>query len=403
MNEYTIVWISILAALLVVIAVLSARLRRQSRKQDAAEAGALNQVASELSKLERDKRRADEILERMAEGVLVVDEDFRPVLANRAARSLLGLQEVSLPAELPTDDVSSVARRAFAEDSGAEQTVEQWWPARRSLRVRATPLADRHGVVVVLQDKTEELRTLRIRREFVAHASHELKSPVASLQALAEAVGQAAVDDPVTAQHFSQRLVEEADRLSRLISDLLDLSKLEHPGEVAAENVNLSACARREVLPFKVTAEAKSVDLSDDIETDVWVHGDPQQIELIVRNLLDNALRYTSGGAVSMTVRRDGPDAVLQVSDTGMGIPLEAQERVFERFYRVDKARSRDQGGTGLGLAIVKHAVESNKGRVELISEVGHGSTFTVRLPSHSPPRKRLRRRRGDPVVAKKG
>jgi signal transduction histidine kinase len=401
-NEYTIVWILILATLLVVIAVLWARLRRQSRKQDAAEADVLNQIASELSNLERDKRRADEILERMAEGVLVVDEALRPVLANRAARSLLGLQQVSLPAELPTDDVASVARRAFAEDSGAEQVVEQWWPAKRSLRVRATPLADRHGVVVVLQDITEELRTLRIRREFVAHASHELKSPVASLQALAEAVDQAADDDPATARYFSQRLVEEADRLSRLISDLLDLSKLEHPGEIAAENVDLSACARREIEPFKVTAEAKGVELSDDIEPDVWVTGDPQQIDLIVRNLLDNALRYTTLGGVSMTVMRDGPDAVLKVSDTGMGIPLEAQERVFERFYRVDKARSRDQGGTGLGLAIVKHAVESHKGRVEVVSEVGRGSTFTVRLPSHSPPRKRLRRWRGDPVAMKR-
>jgi nitrogen fixation/metabolism regulation signal transduction histidine kinase len=163
-NADTLAWIMVCAALLIVIAVLAARLRPKSRIQEAAEADVLNQVASGLAKLERDKRRAEEILERMAEGVLVVDEALRPVLANRSARTLLGLQQVSLPAELPTEDVASVARRAFSEDSGAEQIVEQWWPAKRSLRVRATPLADRHGVVVVLQDITEELRTLRIRR-----------------------------------------------------------------------------------------------------------------------------------------------------------------------------------------------------------------------------------------------
>lgn len=401
MNADTVAWIIVCAVLLVTIAALAARLRRQSRSQMATEADALNQIASDLATLERDKRRAEEILERMAEGVLVVDEGLRPVLANRAARSLLGLQQVSLPAELPTDDVASVARRAFSEDSGAEEIVEQWWPAKRSLRVRATPLADRHGVVVVLQDITEELRTLRIRREFVVHASHELKSPVASMQALAEAVGQAAVDDPAAAHRFSERLVVEADRLSRLISDLLDLSRLEHPGETTAENVDLSACARRGIEPFRESAVAKGLDLSADIENDVWVKGDLQQIELILRNLLDNAFRYTSRGAVTMTVRRDGQDAVLEVSDTGMGIPLEAQARVFERFYRVDKARSRDRGGTGLGLAIVKHAVESHNGRVELVSELGQGSTFTVRLPSHPQPRKRLRRWRSDPVVTK--
>lgn len=401
MNADTFAWIIVCAVLLVTIAALIARLRGQSRAQMATEADALNQIASDLAILERDKRRAEEILERMAEGVLVVDEGLRPVLANRAARSLLGLQQVSLPTELPTDDVASVARRAFSEDSGAEQTVEQWWPAKRSLRVRATPLADRHSVVVVLQDITEELRTLRIRREFVAHASHELKSPVASMQALAEAVGQAAADDPAAAHRFSERLVVEADRLSRLISDLLDLSRLEHPGEITAENVDLSACARREIEPFREGAQAKGLDLSADIESELWVKGDLQQIELIVRNLLDNAFRYTSQGAVTMTVRRDGQGAVLEVSDTGMGIPLEAQARVFERFYRVDKARSRDRGGTGLGLAIVKHAVEAHNGRVELVSELGQGSTFTVRLPSHPQPRKHLRRWRSDPVVTK--
>jgi signal transduction histidine kinase len=384
-------WVGALISLLAVATVLLIRLRAASRRHAAAEAGVLDRFAADLAELERDKRRAEEILERMAEGVLVVDELLRPVLANRAARSLLGLQQVSLPHELPSEEVSSVARGAFADDTGAERIVEQWWPARRSLRVRATPLADRHGVVVVLQDITEEVRTQRIRREFVAHASHELKSPVASMQALAEAVSQAADDDPTATQRFSERLVVEADRLGRLISDLLDLSRLEDMDEVTSENIDLSECSRRELEPFTRAAESKDIQLAADISDDVWVQGDAQQIGLIVRNLLDNAVRYTSTGSVLLLVRQEGDEAVLSVADTGMGIPLESQSRVFERFYRVDKARSRDRGGTGLGLAIVKHAVESHKGHVEVESEVGRGSTFTVRLPAQSPRRERLR------------
>ncbi|MGH2788546.1 MAG: sensor histidine kinase [Actinomycetota bacterium] len=387
----TFIWVGALISLLGVAAVLLIRLRAASRRQAAAEAGVLDRVTADLAELERDKRRAEEILERMAEGVLVVDELLRPVLANRAARSLLGLQQVSLPHELPSEEVSSVARGAFADDEGAERIVEQWWPARRSLRVRATPLADRHGVVVVLQDITEEVRTQRIRREFVAHASHELKSPVASMQALAEAVRQAADDDPTATQRFSERLVVEADRLGRLISDLLDLSRLEDMDDVTSENIDLSECSRRELEPFTRAAESKDIQLAADISDDVWVQGDAQQIGLIVRNLLDNAVRYTSTGSVLLAVRQEEDEAVLSVTDTGMGIPLESQSRVFERFYRVDRARSRDRGGTGLGLAIVKHAVESHKGHVELESEVGRGSTFTVRLPAQSPRRERLR------------
>lgn len=391
MNVETFIWVGALISLLGVAAVLLIRLRAASRRQAAAEAGVLDRVTADLAELERDKRRAEEILERMAEGVLVVDELLRPVLANRAARSLLGLQQVSLPHELPSEEVSSVARGAFADDEGAERIVEQWWPARRSLRVRATPLADRHGVVVVLQDITEEVRTQRIRREFVAHASHELKSPVASMQALAEAVRQAADDDPTATQRFSERLVVEADRLGRLISDLLDLSRLEDMDDVTSENIDLSECSRRELEPFTRAAESKDIQLAADISDDVWVQGDAQQIGLIVRNLLDNAVRYTSTGSVLLAVRQEEDEAVLSVTDTGMGIPLESQSRVFERFYRVDRARSRDRGGTGLGLAIVKHAVESHKGHVELESEVGRGSTFTVRLPAQSPRRERLR------------
>ena len=224
---------------------------------------------------------------------------------------------------------------------------------------------------------------MRIRRQFVANASHELKSPVASLQALAEAIGEAARDDPETAIKFAAKLTSETERLSRLIADLLDLSKLEDPINVAARDTNLTAVGRRQLAEIRAAAQAKDLSIVERLDSEVLVRGDEQQLGLMLRNLLDNAVKYTpDGGVVSVEIFSDGSDAVARVSDTGIGIPLNAQSRVFERFFRVDKDRSRSSGGTGLGLSIVKHVVELHGGYLGLESQLGEGSTFTVRLPS---------------------
>jgi two-component system, OmpR family, phosphate regulon sensor histidine kinase PhoR len=336
----------------------------------------------DLAELERERRRAEEILDRMAEGVLVLNESLTPSLANRAARKLLGLQNMALPPILPSNEILSIARRAVVEAAAAEGLVSIWFPARVSLRVRAAPLMDWGGVVVLLQDVTEELRTQQMRSEFVAHASHELKSPVASLQSLAEALQHAVRADPAAADRFSRQLVAEAERLGRLVTDLLDLSRLEEPGNVPNQEVDLAQVAQEQIEEVRGEARTKALTLDVDVEPDLFVMGDGAQLGLMIRNLLDNAVRYTSdGGEISILVRRDGRDALVRVGDDGAGIPLHAQARVFERFYRVDEARSRDRGGTGLGLAIVKHVVELHGGRVELESELGQGSTFTVHLP----------------------
>lgn len=384
--------IVIAAGGLLAAALVAAVLVRGSGHRAHGDRGNAHRVARDLARLERDQSRAAEILERMAEGVLVLDHALRPSLANRAARSILGLQQMELPHRLPSEDVLVVARKAFDNEHGAEDKVNLWYPSRTTVRVRAAPLGDRSGVVVVLQDIGEEIRAQRIRTEFVAHASHELKSPVASIQALAEAVRQAVRDDAAAAERLSGRLMEEADRLGRLIGDLLDLSRLEAPDHPPQAKVDFSAVARRVMSEAEVEAAAKNLDVSASIEPGVWVVGDDQQLTLMIRNLVDNAIRYThAGGAITVEVSGDGSEATLSVADTGGGIPLEAQERVFERFYRVDRARSRGRGGTGLGLAIVKHAVELHGGTIELASELGTGSTFTVRLPAAPPGRGRMR------------
>jgi signal transduction histidine kinase len=321
----------------------------------------------------------DPVLELLAEGVIVLNDLLRPVLSNAAARRLTGATEGALP----PDEVMSIARRAFTTSRHVEETVDLWHPERTSVLVSAQPLADEAGVLVSLRDISSEQRALRLRRQFVSHASHELKSPVASIQALAEAISQAARDDAAAVEQFSQKMLVETARVGKLVADLLDLSRIEDPISFRREAVHVSEVARKVAAEVDASAAAKNLTFRAEVDDEVWTQGDDQQLSLLVRNLLDNAIRYTpESGSVVLQVCREGDQAIVRVIDDGIGIPLRDQARVFERFYRVDEARSRDQGGTGLGLAIVKHVADLYGGRVEVRSEFGEGSTFTAYLPA---------------------
>ena len=334
----------------------------------------------------------EDILEQMSEGVVVLDSELRPTFLNLAARTMLGLQATGLPERLTSQDVDLLAQRVKTDKAQIEEVVALWYPTRSSIKVRVAPLPT-GGILVLLQDVTDEALAQRVRREFVSHASHELKSPVAGLQTLAEAVSRALEDDPVSAARFAERMTSEAARLGRLVSDLLDLSRLEDADRVPDEKIDLSDVARRELGLMEPSAAAKGMSLVDRIAAGVWVQGDDEQLGLMVRNLLENAIRYTpDGGTVSVEVTNGDVTALVRVHDTGIGIPREAQGRVFERFYRVDRARSRDRGGTGLGLAIVKHVAELHGGQVLVESELGEGSIFTVSLPSLDSPHMPARR-----------
>jgi two-component system, OmpR family, phosphate regulon sensor histidine kinase PhoR len=377
MEATTVALLVVIGALSVAVGFLYARLARLRKATEPAS------PAEPKTDPHGHQRRVEDVLERISEGVVLLDREMQPILANSSARSLLGLDGEAFALRVTSDEVLAVAEEAQATLDEIERTVETWFPSRRHLDVRATPMPDRSGTIVIIDDVTEALRTQRIRTEFVAHASHELKSPVASLQALAEAVRQAVQDDPKAADRFSKQLVKEAVRLGRLIGDLLDLSRLEESSKVSNERVNISLVGMREAELAKESAAAKDIELNMSIASGVTVYGDDQQLSLMLRNLLDNAIRYTpEEGHVALDIRSEGDEAVVRVIDTGIGIPMAAQGRVFERFYRVDKARSRDRGGTGLGLAIVKHAVELHGGTIGLESELEQGSTFTVRLPS---------------------
>jgi signal transduction histidine kinase len=376
---------SLLAVLILLVAVaiaLSARLRRQAREAKLAREAQARSLAAKITALDTEKALHAEVLDFIGEGVILFDEVLGPVLANRSARRMLGVRGESLPPRLSSEGILSLARRAIVEGAPTQEVVSVW-PGRRRLHVRAVPRSDEGGLIVVMQDVTDELRTQQVRRQFVANASHELKSPVAGLEALSEAILHAVNDDPKAAARFATRLISEAERLGRLVTDLLDLSRLEDPTNISSTPIDLSNLMKKVLDATEAAARSKQIKIAGQISSDTWVRGDDHQLSLMVRNLLDNAVRYTpERGSVWVDLFSEGHDVVVRVADDGIGIPLTAQARVFERFYRINVDRSRETGGTGLGLSIVKHVAELHGGHVGLQSELGEGSVFTVRLPA---------------------
>ena len=337
------------------------------------------EVASRIQALEEERTARDAILSALEEGVVLFDAEGAVIYQNDRARGLLGgsvenMRNLAAPALQ-----QAVAAAATGERGGAFEVI--LGPASRTILANAMPVPGDDDVLLVLRDVTHARMVDAVRRDFVANASHELKTPVASIRALAETIGAATKNDPTAVPRFAVQLDREAIRLARVISDLLDLSRLEgDPGERA--DLRFDRLAAREAGRFADRAEEAGLTLNIKEDGPALVSGSDRDLTLLVRNLVENAVQYTrAGGTVEVRVRSEGGHAVLQVRDTGIGIPGRDQGRVFERFYRVDRARSRETGGTGLGLSIVKHVAENQGGTVSVESELGRGSTFTVRLP----------------------
>jgi two-component system phosphate regulon sensor histidine kinase PhoR len=331
-------------------------------------AGALEQVAAELTErlaeLGRESGLREQILSSMSEGVVLADASGRILYANPAAQDLLP-GAVTLPSQLRTE-------------GQVELTLRH--PRRRDLKAACLRLGDGRRLVAI-QDVTEAKRIEAMRRDFVADASHEMKTPVASIQAVAETLEMAVADDPGAVPRFMGTLLAEIRRLSALVQDLLDLARLEgRPPE--RRMVSLTRVVDQEAARVREGAEDKGLTLREETAEDVVVAGSPEDLSLAVRNLLDNAMRYTLDGEVSVRLWVEDGHAKVEVADTGPGIPGKDLSRIFERFYRVDRARSRETGGTGLGLSIVRHVVEQHNGWVQVESELGRGSRFVMTLPA---------------------
>lgn len=342
----------------------------------------LEQLAADLGRrieqIQGDRQMRDSILSVMDEGVILLEGDDVQY-ANPAARRLLG----GAPAEvrgLAPHALRRLIEEVRASGEVQRQEIETASPPR-TVQAAAVPVMGRDRVLLVLRDVTEQRRVEAMRRDFVADASHELKTPAASIQVAAETVRDVVADDPAAARRFAEQLHRDALRLSRIVSDLLDLSRLEGERPKAAPR-SLDRIAREEVDRLEDRARGADVELGADLAP-ARVLGDEEGLRLLVRNLLDNAIQYTpAGGRVRLSLRGVDGRIELSVADTGVGIPRRDIPRIFERFYRVDRARSRDTGGTGLGLAIARHVVEQHGGRISVESELGRGSTFRVELPA---------------------
>ena len=353
-----------------------------------------SRLAETFATIEHDREQLRAILSGMVEGVVAIDQNQRVLFANERAGRLLDFDPATavkrpLWEAVRLDGFRELVETGLAGDGPHRAELNDRGPAGRSLAVYVSrfPGHGTPGTVVVIHDTTELRRLEAIRQDFVANVSHELKTPLAVIKSNVEALQDGAAEEPETRDEFLGRVSHEADRLEELIKDLLSLAKIES-GSLALDlhaiplDKAILACLERN----HARADIKTLTM---VETppkvgppDVAAAADADALRQVLDNLVDNAIKYTPNGG-KVTARWGGTDDAVwfEIVDTGVGIPEQDLPRVFERFYRVDKARSREVGGTGLGLSIVKHLVSAMKGTVRVASEVGKGTTFRVTLP----------------------
>ena len=363
--------------------------------------GSLNAMAAhfadQVATISAERQGLQSILAAMVEGVIAVDAEERIVHCNASAGRILGFDPATAIGQrvwevVRLGRIPQALHDAFAAGRPAEQSVTIMRDGQMlALRIHTTPLprrsrttAPRGGAVVVVHDVTELRRLETVRRDFVANASHELKTPVAAIRGLVETVLDDGEMDPEVRAGFLGRIRTQATRLQGLIEEMLALSRLEaHGGRDPDRSIDVRGPAQEAFEAVAPLAAEKGIGFTREIADEALVvRGHNEALRRIAANLLDNAVKYTQArGHVHLDLRRDGDDVLLVVQDDGQGIAPEQRGRVFERFYRVDAGRAREQGGTGLGLAIVKHLVQSLGGEVHIVDVEGPGTRFEVRLP----------------------
>jgi two-component system phosphate regulon sensor histidine kinase PhoR len=389
---------------------LQSRLRISASSEIEALAEAMNNMAGQLDRRIRDvtdqKKQEEAVLASMVESVLAVDNAQRIIRVNRAAALLFGMagdayEGRALPEVIRHPDLHSLVSRTLESDSPIEGEITLYDPVEKTLQVHGTSLEDsageRIGALFVLNDITRLRRLERVRRDFVANVSHELKTPITTIKGFVETLLGGALENRADAVRFLEIIARHTDRLNAIIDDLLSLSRLDQgtgkEGGITFEPVDLNRVIQRAVDACRAEAEARRVRVVVEDERPTLVTVNPPLLEQAIVNLLNNAIKYSDeGDAVEISARWVNDEMMIRVADRGCGIEPEHLPRIFERFYRTDKARSRDMGGTGLGLAIVKHIAMIHGGRVSVESHVGEGSTFYIVLP---------RSRRSEPAASK--
>jgi two-component system, OmpR family, phosphate regulon sensor histidine kinase PhoR len=361
-------------------------------------AEALNQMAEQLQErirtIVRQNNEQQAVLSSMVEGVLAVDNEQRVISLNKASGQLLGIDQVqaqgrSLQEVVRNADLRRFVSRALDCNEPIDDDVVVHGDHEGVLQARGAALHDALGrsigAVVVLNDVTDFRRLEHIRRDFVANVSHELKTPITSIKGFVETLLDGAIHNPEDTERFLQIVAKQADRLDTIIEDLLSLSKIEQGEEtrdIALESRPVKDVIESAVHNCQPKATERQIHVCTACDDEILAQMNPQLLEQAVINLLDNAIKYSEPASeVQVLASQFHNEVTITVSDRGCGIAAEHLPRIFERFYRVDKARSRKLGGTGLGLAIVKHIVQAHQGHVTVKSTAGVGSVFTIHLP----------------------
>jgi len=348
-------------------------------------------LRAKIQEMETGRSQTEGILQSMAEGVLAVGPGGEILLINASAREVLGIgQEIAVGTRagnlIRQPELQEIILQVLATERPQVRDLTLYAPFERYLRIHATACrapAGR-GALMVLHDITDLKRLENLRRDFVANVSHELKTPLTAIQGAVETLLDGALKDPVHGRPFLESIAEESARLARLVDDLLTLAQVESRQTVLRkEPIPLQAFLQEEVARHRASAQAQQVSLALEIGPAIaLLRADREQLVQAVGNLLENAIKYNRpGGRVAVRASESSGRLRIEIEDTGIGIPAGDLPRVFERFYRVDKARSGETGGTGLGLSIVKHVAEAHGGTVQVESRPGQGSTFALIFP----------------------
>ncbi len=350
----------------------------------------LAKVESHVGLLEKENRQHQAILGNMAEAVIAVDKDTRIISVNPSGEKMLNIPGRQIVGKLflevfPNNDIGEIITDVLRSGKFLPKELSVIWPLQKTFQVNAAPLFENsavNGCVLVIHDITEMRRLEKVRSDFVANVSHELKTPLTSIKGFVETLLEGAIDDKEESRNFLKIVQEHAERLDRLTSDLLSLSSLEsRQAEIKKEKVAVRQLVEQIASGFSVQLKKKSLRFENKVSDDVSAHADKNRIEQVFTNLIDNAIKFNrESGLVEVSALMQGGFVKFIVKDTGSGIPEKDIPRIFERFYRVDKGRSRELGGTGLGLSIVKHIIESHDGSVGVVSTEGLGSEFWFTL-----------------------
>lgn len=377
----------------------SKKLKINSQDEVGQLADSLNLMSEELENkikmINRDRDKMEVVLSSVTEGIAAIDKEGKIILFNDAFEKIIHFPRTKALRKfhwevIRNNHLNELLKETLQKGQILTREIILFLPSEKVFNASAAPLGEKDniwGAVVALNDITEIKRLERIRSEFVANVSHELRTPLTSIQGFVETLKEGAIDDPKKARHFLKIIEKQSNRLNNLIEELLQLSKIESQ-EIAMnlQLVDLRNLIDKTILEFK----EKSSQKGQEIEMNLPPHFpllkvEPEQIELVLNNLLDNAIKYTPDrGKISISTLEREKDVYIEVADNGIGISAEHLPRLFERFYRVDKDRSRKLGGTGLGLAIAKHIVQAHKGTIGVESKPGKGSKFFFTLPKNS-------------------